>query len=1070
MARMEPGFGLLLIDERFSPSSETAQGSGTRDSSYSEAGPVPGVPAADTVGSPWLPRISQAQTLDVETIVTRGGYPGVDAASVAVRASGSSAEGDWQGWDDPVTVRQWTAPPEGYSGTANADNITACVVEATQRLLVVQCGTGGLDPQATIYDPRSDTWTTASTFSGLATELPISLVYDREEERAILYLGYGPAGSHDTLALYSENNGLSWAFYSRGLYDTETLVGDTRVTTAAAPRRAWCQIRCGTGLDQFASLDHGVTWQLVESVSGTVAGNTAQVVALKSGAYLVVYVAVTSLNFVSRKLGSATAAFSDAPSVTIDSVDDHLTVAVAVDADGIVYAYSTEYTETGRITAWRSRDEGATWERYTWAVADTDATNYPLLQVACAAAGSVHLLHLIQGDASIPDCWGNLVCGGYTNVEAGVGSTALTGSRLERIGFGAYAGAAGIVFTGGVAWLPFGDPDDMGLVKATAGTFAFDFTSGVGMTVETTSGAVTWTAFSGAADVACGEAWVACSVGSALTGTPDVQIAGIKADAAEAQYYGWTLYITAGTTWRILDEHGATTTDVTVEAGAGYHLRWVTTQSGKLSLFMRKQGAALWTVAVDKLQLTAGGVATDDSSAFGHGSNSTGTSLWLYFCHAPDADWFYGLEDVGDLQDVPDDGGHLGLAFGRSLSIDPYPCPPAGAPDDGGDCPRIAARGGPARVTETTQIPVAHTHPARAVYPSVSALPAVYWESEDTSEQRRVWDLGQYGWLGGAFGLVVLGGYGRQVELAYDDLSTGWTVAATLDLSLSGGTALNSAIAGSSLIPRAGGATLSRYLGEGELVGGYGICSAGGGFVGRKIVRQSAGWFDSSSSQPVRIDLEGVDGTEDTAGTVDLVAPSGVLVVYPTGSTIRRYWRTRWASGQTTPGSVYRAGTLGLGRIVGLGAQPDWTWRAGLDLSREVVRDRGGAAVEVRQLAAPRETWAYGWASGVALANLRSSTTPDHVASSSGRPIGVTDDAWHVIRGVLEHELQSGARTCVVLPQLPAATGTVLDPDLWLYGRVMMDSTGASGVDGREGTDAHLRFDGLTVESLGRRS
>ena len=135
-----------------------------------------------------------------------------------------------------------------------------------------------------------------------------------------------------------------------------------------------------------------------------------------------------------------------------------------------------------------------------------------------------------------------------------------------------------------------------------------------------------------------------------------------------------------------------------------------------------------------------------------------------------------------------------------------------------------------------------------------------------------------------------------------------------------------------------------------------------------------------------------------------------------------------------------------------------------------MVRDRGGAATNVRQLAAPRETWAYGWTSGLVLHRLRGTTTPDHVAASGGQPIGVVEDAWHTTRGVLEHDLRSGERLCVVLSRLPSTTGTVLDPDLWLYGRAMLDSTGVSGVLGTEGTDEAIRFDGLTVEGLGRRS
>jgi hypothetical protein len=302
--------------------------------------------------------------------------------------------------------------------------------------------------------------------------------------------------------------------------------------------------------------------------------------------------------------------------------------------------------------------------------------------------------------------------------------------------------------------------------------------------------------------------------------------------------------------------------------------------------------------------------------------------------------------------------------------------------------------------------------------------------------------------------------------LEYDDLSTGWTTAGTLDLAL--GTSLSATRQGRTVVPRSGTTTISRYIQEGELVGGYiTIGSTGPVTVARRILANSGGyWSASSSVQQVVLTIEAVGG-EDTTATIDIVHHSGVLVVYPTAALTRTKWRVRVAASQVAPDDVYRAGIVGLGRVVGLGADASWDWQHRLDLERTVTRDRSGTPM-VQQRGQPRRTIELGWRDGLAMGEIRTlAADPDYVAQSSGVPIGTEEDPWPTLWGLLEHALSSGEVPCVLLPQLPSTSGTTItDRTLYVYGRAMVDALGANGFVGTEGVDEYVRLDSLTVEEI----
>ena len=1077
-SRRDPGFGLLLIDTRLSPDSEVAQGATSVDSAYTQANPQPGTPVPGYASSSWRPQISGYQDRSVDAIALRGGYPGQDrtgrpAASVAVRVTAASpSEDDYLGWDEPVTHRRWTSAPNIFGAAAGAAAVAVCVIPSTQEIVLYTCGAAGGSRVLSTYDPRRETWAEIVTPIAIVVPTPVALAYDEERETMILFGGYDAAYGDSTIALYSRDKGTTWAPYSRGLYNTVTYAG--RVTVATQSRRPWVMLRAGSGsYGQYTSTDHGASWVQVETAASVVSGSEARVVALKSGGYLVVYVADTSLDLTCRRLGTSSTALSQAAAVSISTANT-LDVVAAVDADGIVYVYQQLAGGGGDIAVWRSLDEGTTWEQYDFlAHSPWATTDYPTFDHAIAAAGMIGVVHGMTGHADLATSKGLMLFGGWTSVEAGTAATGLH-VRTERLGYGSYDfGFATIPL--GYSWYPVDIPVTS-WTAAGGGTVSWVATDGCGLRIATIAAAKNYTASNtgAAARIATIEIELSPLTGDTSTGA-SARV--VLTDGATYRYEA-EFYLSA-TAIRITDPNGAldtTVSSITTMDTTGVRIRAILTQDTAGNSFVsaayRTIGTDRWTILANQETIAAGTpVAGADSLCWGHIGTGSATSVWRFAGIAFGVDWLWGLDDGADYRDTPYDEGHLGLRWGRALpgsASGGYPCPAAsvvtyasGSPTV---CPRISATGGPAQIVETTSLPTGYGRSIRSIYPTLSPSPSRYWESTDTTAHRIVWDLGEAAWLGDALGLVVIGSYGRQVSLEYWT-GASWTVAGTLDLSLSAGTALNCTRAGSAITPRAATTEIARYLDEGSLVGGYAILSAGAGFAARRIVRQSAGYWSESAHQPVRITLEGVDGTEDTAGTVDLIAPGGVLVAYPTAVQARQLWRVVWAASQVTPGSVYRAGVVGVGRVVGVGADPGWDWSRSMQLSREVTRDRTGSIRQVRQVQSPRETLSYSWAEGLDLYTLRSSRTPDYVATSTGLAIGSKEDATSLL-GHVEHAMASGEVPCVVLPRLPSTTGTILDPTLWVYGILSSESVGVSGVVGTEGTDEVIRLTGAAFERI----
>lgn len=1022
MARIAPTWGIGIPDLRLSPDTETAQGTGGTDSSYTEAGPEPGRPEPTDPVSTWRPHVSGAQSVDLTLVTIDGGVPG--RAGVAYRLASESASTDYRSACTLDLVTGWSAPAEWQDQAWN--RVAAARDPDTHRIVVIARPSGS-DAMTWLYDPRSDTWTAGYDWStGPGLDTPIALAYDPTHPgRVLLWSGAGDAGESTTIGYYSDDHGTTWHLYTRGQYDVLITAG--RGTVAVDGDGDWLAFMDGV---QLASSDAGSSW---EEVGGAGVGSDHQCVRAPDG-WHVIYLRTADDRACRRILAS--------PRVPIgDAAEEILSASAAVapviwcDDDGVV-GYDYELTSLADPTAQHEIAIAACGARYTFGgVRQSAVTN------------DVHVTRY----------------GGWSQVENGY--QVILSQLIGRWHYG---------YVDGVVYLPYDTPAATAGWTETAvgGTIAIATAPDVGLRTRTTAAAqiaqasypiVTATAV----DYVCGEAEVVVDAGAPAASSGDVYVTQSCQDGAAT---GVSLRIYLGPAGLEVRD-GATTvrataTVDTTDPDQPLHLRWqVRSATPRATVWYRRGTGSTWTRVADEVTLTSVAIGAT-TLVFGCPTAGSGATAWWRFVGAEVlGDWRYGVDGTADAGKTPVNGPR-GLTFGRTLptaSTGRVAVPDATS--SGESIGYLAASGGATRAAETVELPAGHAYPSDAIYPGLHPSPRRGWRSTSPAEARWIWDQGADGhaWYGGALALAVLRADCREVELSVDDGAGGWTVLGTADK----GWDVLYTLSGSTLVPRSGTTTIDRYLAEGELVGGYVVCSTGGGDVARRIVRQSAGyWTTDAGEQQVRITIEGADGTEDTSGTGEIVHHSGVLVVYPTTAIVRRYVRVRIPAAQEVVDGKYTAGLLAVCRLVGVGTPPSWDWTESTEYARTTERRPDGTLV-VREAGPPRRVRSAGWTDGVDLLELRLlSRAPDYVATASGQPIGTEHDSPLSVLGLVEHSLSSGATPALIVHQLPSATTTITDPTLYLWSRLSSDRVGIVGIRGTEGVDEWIRADALAWEEI----
>lgn len=1076
MSRIDPKFGLVLFDREISTDQLASKGSGTRDSAYTEAGPVPGQPT--TEGAAWRPYMTRAQSLGLSLATIRTGYPGRDGASVVARLGSESASTDYRSWQEPNLVADWTAPADGWGSSQVWTTYAATVITETQTIVIVAVDASG-NGQTWSYDTRTRTWSTlydwdAGTLDGLV--LPIGLTYDEPTGRLLLWSGAGTASGVDQVAYYSEDGGTTWSQYSREFLSAALSGYDTAGIYKIVRREDsdWLMIAIdaanstAASAGQYASSDRGGTWELV----GGALSAMCTPVDGPAGLCLVYIDGADSYKLKAGHASSARAGFVE--TVTISSTIAYGAVWAVTDYDGTIYAYARGQSGTSHndeMQCWRSFDGGVTWAKYGWGTwAMTSTTQYVEPYVFVAAAGAIWAVSTTIGNTSTDGTVQLLRFGGWSQVAEGHGRA--NQGAINRCAAGAVPSAASAGWT--AFYVPISAPGNVGWT-AGGGTGAATLAAAEpGLKLTTTAGQAQdyFYAIATSSPYAAVEAAVKldasgnvtlATLGSAGNG---VHLSAYLSDLAS---YYYEARIDVGTDGLQLRETKTpailATTSLPLDTTADYvHIRLHLTK-GKATAWYSVDGGQTWKRWANQVVIPnwAAAAAGSDGLSFGNKSGQVGVSYWRLVTGIGSGDWQYGTDGMTALGDTAATRP-LGHAYGRPIPGKGWSYPAPFATDSSEDVGHLVASGGPTQRTEVVDIPAGHEYPIEALDPLLYPSPRRTWRStSDASDVKLVYDHGEFQetWHGGGLALLVIGGTPRLWVLEQDDGSTGWTTLATLDLAL--GTGLKWIRTGRTVTVDTGSDAVGRYIQEHELVGGYFDLDG----IARRIVANSAGFWTDATIQLVRLTLEGIDDSEADDGTAGvLVAPSGLLIYYPGAFVARRYVRVRVAGGAVTPDGDYRAGIVAVGRVVGIGTTPGWGWSV---THQQVVAESTGSdgVVTRRQLGPPKRSIQYTFSEPSQLQFLHGDGTAgvDYVAASGGAAIGTGQDAPLILPALLD-VLQSGETPCVVVPRLPNAGGTLLNPASWVYGRVRSDLTVTSQQSGTEFVDEALTVSSLTVEEI----
>lgn len=1085
MSEVEPTFGLVVIEPRLDSELLTERGVSTNDSDYDETGPQPGRAVPLLTDSEWSPVVVGEQEVGVELRVLRPGYPGRDGASVAWRLATETSDEDYRGWDDPVLITGVTIPDaDAFPGSGDPwASLAVAAIPGLEEVMVlaVEAGTGGQQAYVWGYVPETESWRVsrtdlASSFDGLGE--PVAMAWDPETERMMIWSCPGGAGPDTHYIALRSTNEFVEAFrqYSVGWAPADAQFGaaDDHISVAVQPNRDWLMIAYEDGGDtyQLASSDRGASW---EHVGGThtaatisAAGSYHRVVAVPGRGYLVTYLDGSGGPH-GRLLPTARTPFDDAAEIEIDGTTTADSLEPCVDSDGVIYVIYRDGTanEDAVVRIARSLDGGQSWQLYQYRVASSGeqaSTNGPVLYGADAAGGQ---LHLLASDGS--SGWSLTQLGGWSTVEHS------GGHRLERVAWGGEDSVGPSADPAISFWWHGHYPDSTGWTAAVGAITVSSHHRGLQLTSAAATGGYTspttttdriqvigWILL----DLAAGEvrAGGTAGVGYALRCSDNVT--GSNGYEIECRVYtdGIIIRDTIGATnlanvaLSLLDQPIHIRAMIEGQLGA----------DGICDVWYRLEGAAKWVRLVDGASVTrsVGGIP-NAYMRWGILDANTSTVHVRGAGFAPGS-WLSGLQANTALYE-----GWRGLQHGKPLPADRgYPCPglmTASARQFGGQL----RGGGLAGGSDQVDILPSYRYGIDQAWPGISPSPRQQWRSGSTDRVELVWDWGesptgggaQSGrWLGSVVALIVRAAAPRQWQLEVND--GGWVSLGTLDLALGTGLSWSLPSGQVTLTPASGTAEIGRYIHEGELVGGWFETAAGA--VSGPIAANTGGyWTDRSDVQQIRIELEDDGGIGTSGSDGILCAPSGVVLLQglPAGDATR-YVRVVIPASQQSPHGDYRAGVIAVGRVMGVGAEPGWSWRRTVEYTREVSR-RADQLMEVRELGPARTVLSYDWPDGAVLRELHVlGTRTRAVAWPGGEAIGTGEDVHSAITQVIAGQLQQGRVPCVVIPRLPQLGVTLTDPHRWLYGRVRSDSHGITGVLGTEGIDDIVRVDGITVESL----
>jgi len=967
-------------------------------------------------GGALAPRLLGAQSRDLEVVVVDAGLPG----AVGYRLAG----------EDDASIRGreslWAITGAAPCDlTVACDQLAAAVEPTSQRLAVVWSSGGGVGTLGiAVFTPVTGAWTQ------IAPPTMSNATWGNMAPTVVVWRGGDLVVVGATSAIRTSDLGATWRAHAR--YPSLGMASTSRPWLVVDGDGRWLLGQDSSGdLILSSSTDYGATW----ADQGTIAdAGISGATTTPDGRIVIAYLdAADSYRPKVVVLGSAVDRVSQLEAIEVATTTSTSAARVGVIAppEGGLYVYRSTTTS---IIGWQGTDAAAGWSASALTVYGSAASDV-LDPVFVSVAGRGAIVHRpsTSGVAMI-------LLGGWSARH--VRPFLFTGSVLDKLTWLATAAPSSGLATFGTSSRGLAVQGFSIATTATAGGYTY------------TPGVLTWQAI---------EAETVLVIASGA------QTCGIRSRTNNGTFESSVTLYLQDDGFRLRDELAGAWLDPKVLVDLSTPMAWRIEHGGAaVRVSYRRPHDAAWIIAASTPTgfYTLSFVAAAATQVIRLGSVASGTNQLQ-------VRYFNVVGNTVGLLPVYLTGLR---PFGATSQEGVNGCvlpPTGGVPvveaSEVGAAARLVARGGVGLEGEVYELQARGRRPLDALFAG-SPSPAEVYRSTAYSAFGAAWrvvlDLSADTLIGASpsVALVVRGCTTRRVRLlASTAAAPAPATVGTLDLA-EGFVDLDYELNGDILSPPVlyTGTAGGRYLGAGELVGGYAVLDRNGTPKVRRIVEQSAGWWGATDGPRPSIRLEGLDGTEAAAAEVDLIAVEGVLVVdFPAGE-LYRYWGLEVPLGAACFGDVVEIGRAWLCGLRALGKQYDrgWVWR--VEPRVAVVEDEAGSQRRA-SLGPLRRTATIDWAHGAHRRAVRQSAPAevDYFANEEGAPLVARDAVFDTLEGVVKAS-DDGAAPVVLLATPPASGDTLTDPTRFLVGFID-GPIGARNVAGDEGVDEYERVDALTI-------
>jgi hypothetical protein len=1041
--------GLALMDPRI------GTGTWAAESSFTQAGPYPGIPQAQ--GNYDLVLQSSgtqaaAKALRIKTM--EGGHPEPGGAAFIWQEDGDTL---WRGHDAAGSITDWEhilwtdgGVLAATKGTKDPHAITlddGTIVLASQEEI-----TGNNHRIMTrTRSPSTGTWSAAVV---VHSEAPIAPGVDYSPclvalpDGAILLFHWLEDTINEEAQVrmhISTDDGATWTVGASAALKTPVDISSS--ASGWVPGRLRAAYAAGQVLMvgqaqsndpaltsrqlwlQWGSTSNGAQFDTVEIPTSSVIYMGGLDIVAHRGLFHVLFTGGSSDDLALRTCGSAYEKLSTVVETTISAAGNFADLSGAVFTDvgdctlviddaSTMWAYARSTTGSGdeEGIVMVSRDLGSSWRGVGtgpgalgtnigqwWAGHDGNA--YPTNYAATYQGGRVVLFHnWTAAAANEDDSLGAFYLGGYSTLT-------MPGLRTYRD----EATQAGWIRN----WIPIELPGDTGWTAAGVGAEdldvgALDITTAGNFKHYTTTVAGSPTPANGAII----RATLQMVAGGGLTGDRVAIRLGLEDGAS-----GYEIKLRAMHSppkLRFVDSGGG------VQIGSDISLSWdqpidvvIAMKGASASMWWRQSstdGDRVWNVGPTTGALVSSGGGGTSEIQWGHRISSTSQSKWTELHYAAGASAGLGL---GAGQVNPDDlHARTFAGVGSHQWI------------DGGT--RITAVDGPTRVADLWHIDTGYRHELANIFPVHSPTPRVAWRStgvgsEDIAIPLDATLLGTAAHRMGnqAVALTLLDiNWRLGTWEGYNQATSTWDTIASIDAA-SGLAGLSWSRHGNTVGP-AGGASSGQYLHQSEFDG----CTFDLNGDLRRITSTWGGsWTGTQATKQASLFLDGVTGAEAASGAANgsVWAKDLCIVVALTGDKRFSGYRLRITAGSTVDG-FQKIGTAIMGPVAYFGTQYSWgrTTETAVNVAAESLQD-GQVWTRVAGPAARRVDFA--WTDGIDTSSLNgASPDPDYfTATASGSAEGVaTVKAVPQLIDGLVRQLDGPHTPVVYLPRVPRGPSDVV--------------------------------------------